>query len=219
MSLPDRVVIVHLRRPVRWDPNESRTDPFWEIGSFGCTGCHRKNLMNPRRADTLYGARFAFAQGGPLGFRLVHLTPPVKIVHLPDRCEATWAPAEMPFRYDAAPLLIDNDGRTHFPRLRATLEGGRRETLEAQFSSGFRSRREPLEEEVAAELVTTFERLRVGAPADAQARSYVDALPFPPPKIERNRRAVYRALRARLLEPTPPSGRRPKRGRGSARRC
>ena len=175
--------------------------------------------MNPRRAESLNGVRMAFAQGGPLGFRLVHLTPPVKTLHLPDRCEATWSPPEMPFRYDAAPLLIDNDGRTHFPRLRAPLEGGRRETLEAQFSSGFRSRREPLEEEVAAELVTTFERLRVGAPAGAQARSYVDALPFPPPKIQKNRRAVYRELRTRLLQPATPSSRRAKKDRGSARRC
>lgn len=219
MSPADRVVIVHLRRPRLGDPAESRTDPFWEVGSFGCTGCHRKNLMNPRRADSLNGVRFAFAQGGPLGFRLLHLTPPVKIVHLPGRCEATWKPAEMPFRYDAAPILIDNDGRTDFPRLRATLEGGRRETLEAQFSSGFRSRCEPLEDEVAVEMVTTFERLRASASADARARSYVDALPFPPPKIQRNRRAVYRELRARLLEPAPPSGRKSKRSRGSAGRC
>ncbi len=175
--------------------------------------------MNPRRADSLNGVRMAFAQGGPLGFRLVHLTPPVKIVHLPDRCEATWSPAEMPFRYDSAPLLIDNDGRTDFPRLRATLEGGRRTTWEAQFSSGFRSRRKPLDGEVASEMVATVERLRASAPADARARSYVDALPFPPPKIQKNRRAVYRELRSRLLQPATPSGGRVKKGRGSARRC
>ncbi len=219
MSRAERVVIVHLRRPSRTNPNESRTDPFWEVGSFGCTGCHRKNLMNPRRADSLNGVRLAFAQGGPLGFRLVHLTPPVKIVRLPDRCEATWSPAEMPFRYDTAPLLINNLGDTDFPKLRTTLNGGLRKTKEGQFSSQFRSRREPLDLEVGAELVSGFVELRENAPADSRARTYVDALPYLPPKIETDRHAVYRELRSKLLQPPAPSGPKLKGSRPSTRRC
>ena len=85
---PDRVIIVHLRQPRRNDPQETRADPFYELGSFGCTKCHSMNLMHPRRAHELDGARFAFAQGGPLGFRLILLTPPARIVVHRDRCEA-----------------------------------------------------------------------------------------------------------------------------------
>ena len=36
------VFIVHLRRPKKNDPEEMRSDPFWEFGSFGCTGCHSR---------------------------------------------------------------------------------------------------------------------------------------------------------------------------------
>lgn len=113
----ERVVVVHLRRPNRDDPREMRSDPFWEFGSFGCTGCHRRNLMNPRRIHELEGTRLAFAQGGPKGFRLVLLTPPVEVVRHRDRCELRWEPARMPFRYDSAPLLVDAEGKSDFPSL------------------------------------------------------------------------------------------------------
>ena len=39
MAMPN-VFFVHLRRPNRSDPDEQRDDPFYEFGSFGCTGCH-----------------------------------------------------------------------------------------------------------------------------------------------------------------------------------
>ena len=57
-----RVIIVMLRQPRLNDPNEMRTDPLWEFGSFGCTGCHRRSLMNPKKLTELNGTRFAFAQ-------------------------------------------------------------------------------------------------------------------------------------------------------------
>ena len=47
------VVIVCLRQPIKDNPDEKRSDPFWEFGSFGCTGCHSTNLMNPRNANKL----------------------------------------------------------------------------------------------------------------------------------------------------------------------
>lgn len=109
-----KVILVHLRQPRRHDPNESRDDPFWEFGSFGCTKCHTKNLMNPKRINELNGARLAFAQGGPLGFKLVMLTPPVTVVRHRDRCELRWEPVEMPFRYKTAPRIVDDDGETDF---------------------------------------------------------------------------------------------------------
>jgi hypothetical protein len=73
-----RVILVMLRRPRRGDPNEMRTDPLWEFGSFGCTGCHRANLMNPTKLTELNGARLGFAQNGLRGIKLVHLTPPIR---------------------------------------------------------------------------------------------------------------------------------------------
>ena len=139
-----RVVMVHLRQPKRRDPMESRTDPFWEFGSFGCTRCHIKNLMNPQRIDELEGVRLAFAQGGPDGHRLVHLTPPVHVVRHKDRCELRWAPAEMPFRYGDAPVLAGAHEASDFPLLLAMLTHVNRTTLPAKFSSRFRSRRQPL---------------------------------------------------------------------------
>jgi hypothetical protein len=60
MAVP-RVFFVHLRRPGSNDP---RTDPLYECGSFGCTRCHSRNLLNPRHARELEGSRLAFVQGG-----------------------------------------------------------------------------------------------------------------------------------------------------------
>ena len=73
------VIIVVLRQPYNY-PNEKRSDPFWEFGSFGSTKCHYTNLMNPKKAHELEKKRFAFAQGGHEGFKLVYLTPPLSII-------------------------------------------------------------------------------------------------------------------------------------------
>jgi hypothetical protein len=62
-----RVIVVMLRRPQLSKPHERRDDPFWEFGSFGCTGCHRRNLLNPKRSGELNGTQFAFVQGGDKG--------------------------------------------------------------------------------------------------------------------------------------------------------
>jgi hypothetical protein len=111
-----RVVVVVLRPPrgKSADPNEMRTDPLWEFGSFGCTGCHRRNLMNPSKLAELNGARLAFAQNGPLGFKLIHLTPPVRILHHGSFGEASWSPAKMPLSYASAPTLVSNLGFSEF---------------------------------------------------------------------------------------------------------
>lgn len=90
-----RVMLVMLRQPQRDDPNEMRTDPLWEFGSFGCTGCHRSNLMNPAKLSELHGARLGFAQNGPCGIKLVHITPPIVTLHHGSFGEAKWSPVEM----------------------------------------------------------------------------------------------------------------------------
>src|SRR6476660_8010360 len=96
-SLP-RVVVVILRQPSR-AITERRDDPFWEFGSFGCTGCHGRNLMNPKRAHELNGARLAFVQGGPFGFRLVHVTEEIWMVPIGAGFEARWPTGQMPLEY------------------------------------------------------------------------------------------------------------------------
>ncbi len=75
MTRRSKIYIVHLRRPRSGDP---RWDPFYELGSFGCTGCHSRNLLNSRTSPIKDNDRLAFIQGGPHGSRLVMLTPPVK---------------------------------------------------------------------------------------------------------------------------------------------
>jgi hypothetical protein len=152
--------------------------------------------MHPRRAHELDGARFAFAQGGRLGFRLVHLSPPARVVEHRDRCELVWTPAHPPFRYDAAPVLVNAEGESDFPALLATLRGGLRKTWPGRFSSAFRSRRTPLLASVADEVVRVFDRTRGKATPEMLARSYVDALPYPPNKPDEERKATLTALRA-----------------------
>lgn len=196
-----RVIIVHLRRPQRSDPSESRSDPYYEFGSFGCTKCHARNLMHPRRALELDVARFAFAQGGPLGFRLVYLSPPARVKAYRDRCELLWAPAEMPFRYDTAPVLVNAAGAeadpgSDFPMLvEKELRRVFRSTWPGRFSSAFRTRRRPLADLVAEEMVRVFDRKFAHARPGTLASSYVDALPCAPNKPDQCRKSRLARLR------------------------
>lgn len=189
--LKARVVVVHLRRPHLSNPKEMRSDPFWEFGSFGLTGCHSKNLLNPKKSPELNGARFAFAQGGELGMRLVYLSPPIKIALHGSLCEAIWQPHEMPFKYSAAPVLIDHAGGTGFPLLKRFLKRTDRGGWLGRFSSRFRSRRQPLEAQLSEELVRVYEKARRSAPASALSRFYIDALPYAPPTVDRYRESTY----------------------------
>ena len=104
----------------------------------------------------------------------------------------------MPFQYAKAPLLIDNAGRSDFPSIRGMLSDVDRLSWEAAFSSRFRSRRKPLPELATAELITTYERLRRQSPADSLASTYDEALPYEPPRVDRDRRGTYRELLATL---------------------
>ena len=192
-TIQDPVVIVHLRRPRRSDPNEMRSDPFWEFGSFGCTGCHMKNLMNPRRIDELEGARLAFAQGGPEGFRLVLLTPPVHAIRHKNRCELRWDASRVPFRYDRAPLLINNEGESDFPLLRRIIRADR-ETWCGRFSSRFRSSRTPLRNDAAGELLRVYQAHMDGVSPEALMVGYADTMPYPPNKVDGHRKRTYRRL-------------------------
>jgi hypothetical protein len=186
-----RVIIVHLRRPRRGDANEARSDPYYEFGSFGCTGCHGKNLLHKNRIADVQGARLAFTQGGNSGFRLVFLSPPIKVIDHGRVREAKWRPISRPMRYGSAPILARNDGVSDFPLFKSSLAFASRPTLESQLSSSFRTRVSPLRYEISQEIIRVYETMRKAAGTDDLARSYVDALPWLPPSPEKNRRESY----------------------------
>jgi hypothetical protein len=188
------VFFVLLRRPRASDP---RTDPMYEFGSFGCTGCHSANLLHPDNAEGLQGARLAFVQGGALGFRLVLLTPTITVYPWADRREARWYPAKMPFKYREAPVLAWNSSRGDFPGVECFARETKRSTLEGGLSSRLRSRIRPLPLELANEVIRVYESLRGTAPPSAIAATYDEALPYTT-QIDRNRKATYRRLLGEL---------------------
>ena len=145
-----------LRRPRKSDP---RSDPYYEFGSFGLTGCHSRNLLNPRKAEArLAGARLAFVQGGSLGMRLICLTPPVTVVsHPTNRIEVRWNKNGNRYnflKYDGAPEI------TQIPALEKLIKAVDRTTMAAKFSSVFRSRTKPLPANVAEALEKSYNRAR-----------------------------------------------------------
>jgi hypothetical protein len=136
--------------------------------------------MNPKRVSELQGVRLAFAQGGKLGTRLVFLTPPIyKTKVYQDRSEVLWKPHLMPFRYERAPMLIDNNGNTDFKLLKSSFKKVLRSSWVAKFSSKFRSRREVLENAQARELIQGYESHRSKCGQKSIANNYVEALPMP----------------------------------------
>lgn len=200
----DRVIIVHLRRPTAKE-SEKRSDPFWEFGSFGITGCHGKNLMNPKNADKLRGVRFAFAQGGKQGTRLVYLTPPVKIVNHGGRIEALWR-HQMPFRYGSAPILVSNTGKSHFPHFAGSIETVGRTTVEGRFATKFRGKTGCIADGLAHELIRIYAKKRKEARRSEIARFYEDALPWCPPLVDCNREQTYTQYLNEASEAKPSPG-------------
>ncbi|WP_424990935.1 hypothetical protein [Fluviibacterium sp. S390] len=155
--------------------------------------------MNPKRLNEHNGSQFAFAQNGRLGVKLVHVTPPVRMLHHGLFGEATWRPAEMPLCYDSAPTLVTNFAGSDVPSLIHMIRDVRRASPVAQFSSKFRSRRRPLPDRVGQEVLEVYHRFRANGAAVAQA--YEDALPFPPPCSDRDREATYQRLLDRSIGP------------------
>jgi hypothetical protein len=195
-----KVIIVILRRPKNGNDEEMRSDPFWEFGSFGCTRCHERNLMNPRKIDSLNGARLAFAQGGSGGFKLVLLTESIKTILHGAFAEAKWSPKNRPFKYNRAPLLVSNDGTSDFPLLRHFIASANCRSWETKFSSKFRSRRMPLNTSIAAEIIRVFDQQIASGDPNLFISTYIDALPYPPPKIDHNRLQTYSRLLGKRLE-------------------
>jgi hypothetical protein len=187
------VIVVYLRRPKKHDKLERRDDPFWEFGSFGCTGCHGRILMNPNTAADLQGARLAFVQGGSAGVKLVHVTPQIEIRHYNGVCEARWRPAKMPLTYDSAPIVANNNGYSDVPLLRDETNAVMRRTAEGKFASAFRSRRQRLPERVGEQVIAEYERFREQVRV---ASTYDEAMPYAPPCLltRRERKEQYELL-------------------------
>src|SRR5437660_8593481 len=144
--------------------------------------------MHPKRCSELNGIRLAFVQGGPGGFRLVHVTQPIAIRNHGSVCEAKWRPA-MPLAYANAPIVANNEGYTDIRLLRDATRRVRRHTPVSRFASGFRSRRQPLSNDVAAQVIATYKRFR--ARRSNVAKTYQEAMPTHPPRVERDRAERY----------------------------
>lgn len=197
VSAPSIIVVLLRRpRPPKKYPKEKRSDPFWEFGSFGVTGCHGSNLMHPKNSEYLTGKRLAFVQGGDDGFKLVYLTPPVKMTPYADRSEARWSRAGMPFTYGAAPLVVSADGESDIPTLLDMISGVNRNGWEGRFASKFRTRKDPLPDEVAGQLLSIYEtaRCRARSRKSMLATTYNQALPCDPAVVDTNREYTYQRL-------------------------
>ena len=138
---------VFLRKPKNF--RDQRDDPFWEFGSFGCTGCHHNNLLHPNRAKFGKRDRLVFLQGGTLGVKIIGITPPITqhIVKSRNRrlgkiIELRWKNSYKPIPYVAAPKLIDNKKHTDFPIIWKDIERKKvkRPTNCGAVASVFRSR-------------------------------------------------------------------------------
>jgi hypothetical protein len=151
--------------------------------------------MNPQKADELVQKRFAFAQGGHEGFKLVHLTPPLRIIKHNGFIEAKWSPFLMPIKYLNAPLLISNQGQTDVHSIKNEIKKINRTTWMGKFSSAFRSRKRPVSEAIANELISVYDQKRSSKNNAVIARSYEEALPFNPPQIDHNRKETYQSLK------------------------
>ena len=211
-AMKGRVFIVMLRQPN--GKGDGRADPYWEFGSFGCTGCHSKNLLHPKNCAIVDGDRIAFVQGGHLGSRLMLVTPPVRrTIHRPGtlkpRIEISWDPGAKPFRYDRAPSLFETSGPGRprlFPRLADSIETTHRPTIDAKFASRFRARARSLENDLGLELVAGFELATAMAKPSDFIGHYSEALPWiDPSAVISDRAAAYRALRRRLCSASNPS--------------
>ena len=163
------IFAVYLRKPNGFD--DRRNDPFWEFGSFGMTGCHSRNLLNPRTTHLKDGDQLAFLQGGQGEIRIVGLSPPIRVCGTTGKLEIRWDPDYRPAEYSNAALLINNEGMTDFPSARRLIEGVRRSTFCGKAGSMFRSRTRPVDIPLASEIVAWF-----ADNSPCKVEHYVDAI-------------------------------------------
>jgi hypothetical protein len=188
--MENKLYIAILRRPGNKE-DEKRSDPFWEFGSFGITGCHTHNLLNPKKAVRLKDSRIAFVQGGPEGFKLLLITPPVNYNLVDEKCEIIWEPYNLPFKYNTAPTIVKNGSQSNFNYIVDLVKDCNRTTDEGKFASAFRSKTSPLDKKVADKLLRDFEKLYKKAKPEDIISNYTETLPWPPPLPDKNRKKTY----------------------------
>ncbi len=160
--------LVYLRRPR--NTADRRSDPFWEFGSFGITGCHGKNLLHRLRSPLRAGDQLAFLQGGIGEVRITGLTPPITVQQLQGRIYATWSKAYRPCPFERAPLLIDNNNGTDFPAVHKMLAKVNRTTPCGRAGSLFRARTARVEGALAEQIRSFFSLKR------PRIKQYLDAV-------------------------------------------
>lgn len=179
-----KVFVVMLRRPRVGD---SRSDPYYEFGSFGLTGCHSKNLLHPERAqERLNNSRLAFVQGGDKGLRLICLTPPVTVVRHPgNKIEVLWRKSSRRYqflRYDSGVEILE------IPGVERIIAKVNRSKPMAKFSSKFRTSVKPLDENISKALEKEYRKACQST--NRLASRYDEALPKPidDKYLEKNRK-------------------------------
>lgn len=145
---------IFLRRPRT--VTDLRSDPFWEFGSFGQTGCHRTNLLHPARTPLREGDRLVFLQGGDQEIRAVALTPPIQIQSCMGRLDLRWDRDYRPIPYVEAPVLINNQGQTNFSAVFDIVADTQRSTFCGKAASRLRSLTRPIKPELATQLEAWF---------------------------------------------------------------
>lgn len=160
---------VFLRRPR--DKADMRSDPFWEFGSFGRTGCHDKNLLHPKNSPLRDGDRLVFLQGGDQEIRAVGLTPPIAISGDSHRLDLRWDSSYRPVPFETAPVLIDNQGYTDFPAVLDALANTQRSTYCGKAGSRLRARTTPIEGKLADQISSLF-----GQPGQPKISHYLEAI-------------------------------------------
>lgn len=196
--MSERLFIVFLRRPGKVD---KRNDPFWEFGSFGCTGCHSHNLLNPKKQHVKDGDYLAFVQGGSQGCKLLLITPPVKrIEYGKSGVEICWDKKHKPFRYATAPILAKPATENiTLVELGRVVNKANRSTAQAKLASHFRCRCKQLDPKIAAEVRQFYARAEDAATRDKFIKDYTDALPHFDLKLSpKERTHKYHELRGKL---------------------
>jgi len=102
----------------------------------------------------------------------------------------------MPFRYEIAPVIISPDGYSDVPEIVKIFQDVRRNGWMGKMASKFRTRRVPLPEACAKQLIAVWNsRVRKAGEGDTAA-IYTDALPYNPPKTDYDRSGTYSKLLA-----------------------
>ena len=100
----------------------------------------------------------------------------------------------MPLKYEEAPVLVANNGKM-MRGMRDALRGVNRSTLESRFSSRFRSRRNPVNDDfadLAEQIVAEFDVLYKQAKKNGSlAKTYDEALPWRIKAPDRQRQETY----------------------------